>query len=592
MGGSLATVVTRSMLLLLAVLVSALAPIEGARAQDAKKIKQASFVIDANTGRVLHEQFADAPRYPASLTKMMTLYMTFSEIEQGRLSFDTKITVSARAAGVAPSKLDLDAGEEIEVIDAVKALITKSANDMAVALAEHIGGSEVQFARLMTERARQIGMRSTTFRNASGLPDPGQISTARDMVTLGLRLQDDFPKHYRLFSLTSFTYRGKAYRSHNTLMHGFPGMDGIKTGYTRASGFNLVSSVNADNKHVVAAVFGGKTAQTRNAHMRSLLYRALQDASTEKTRAPSQQLIATQRPAKKQAEAVDVAWATETLKPIKAKPVKTVKIAAKLPPPAPTPAVRPPASTRLPEAGPREAGPREGDAIAQMLTTGSPASAPPRGDGPQITAASEPMPPPPRLDLQALRAAMSETEAENDAQGDAAERTLQASAAPGPQDIAGLIRNSIVEGAPAARTMADTQGAPVDTRAARPPSTLNSQANVLAAFATPANATQPSHLKGPIPPPGPQFPPARVGAGYEIQIGAYGTVKEAQSKLDVVRGRAVGLLDGHSAVTLPVQREDRQIFRARFVSFDEDTASNTCLELRRLAIDCFVMKSE
>lgn len=598
MGGSLATVVTRSMLLLLALLVSALAPIENARAQDSKKIKQASFVIDANTGKVLHEQFADAPRYPASLTKMMTLYMTFSEIDAGRLSFDTKITVSARAAGVAPSKLDLDAGEEIEVIDAVKALITKSANDMAVALAEHIGGSEVQFARLMTERARQIGMRSTTFRNASGLPDPGQISTARDMVTLGLRLQDDFPKHYRLFSLTAFTYRGKTYRSHNTLMHGFPGMDGIKTGYTRASGFNLVSSVNADNKHVVAAVFGGKTAQTRNAHMRSLLYRALQDASTEKTRGPSQQLIATQRPAKKQAEAVDVAWATETLKPAKAKPVKTVKVAAKLPPPAPTPAVRPPASPAVPEAGL----PREGDAIAQMLTTGSPASAPPPGDGSQITTASEPMPPPPRLDLQALRAAMSETEAENDAQGDAAERTLQASAAPGPQDIAGLIRNSIVEGAPAARTMADTQGAPVNTApvgnapvdkpVARPPSTLNSQANVLAAFATPANATQPSHLKGPIPPPKPQFPPARVGAGYEIQIGAYGTVKEAQTKLDVVRGRAVGLLDGHSAVTLPVQREDRQIFRARFVSFDEDTASNTCLELRRLAIDCFVMKSE
>jgi D-alanyl-D-alanine carboxypeptidase len=575
------------MLLLLALLVSALAPLDCARAQGAKKIKQASFVIDANTGSVLHEQFADAPRYPASLTKMMTLYMTFSEIEQGRLSFDTKITVSARAAGMAPSKLDLDAGEEIAVLDAVKALITKSANDMAVALAEHIGGSEAQFARLMTDRARQIGMRSTTFRNASGLPDPGQITTARDMVTLGLRLQDDFPNHYRLFSLTSFVYRGKTYRSHNTLMHGFPGMDGIKTGYTRASGFNLVSSVSADNKHIVAAVFGGKSAQTRNAHMRSLLYRALQSASTEKTRVPSQQLVASARPpkkqalaAKKQAEAANVAWATETQKPAKAKPVKTVKIIGKLPAPAPAPAVRPPAEQPAPTH----------DAIAQMLTTGTAGSPEPRGEAAQLAAPQATLPPP-RLDLQALRAAMSETEQDDEpgAQGDGADQPLLASAAPGPKDIAGLIRNSVVDGAPAARMMADTQSG---TPTARPPSTLNSQANALTAFATPANSTQPSHLKGPIPPETPTFTKARVGVGYEIQIGAYNTAQDAQAKLDAVRGRAVGLLDGHEAVTIPVQREDRKIFRARFVAFDEDTASNTCLELRRLAIDCFVMRSE
>jgi D-alanyl-D-alanine carboxypeptidase len=600
----LATVVTRLMLLLLALGVSALAPTAAARAQDAGKVKQAAFVIDANTGRVLHEQFADAPRYPASLTKMMTLYMVFGEIDQGRLSFDSKITVSARAAGVAPSKLDLDAGEEIEVIDAVKALITKSANDMAVALAEHIGGSEAQFARLMTERARQIGMRSTTFRNASGLPDPGQITTARDMVTLGLRLQDDFPKHYRLFSLTSFVYRGKTYRSHNTLMHGFPGMDGIKTGYTRASGFNLVSSVSADNKHVVAAVFGGKTAQTRNAHMRSLLYRALKNASAERTRESSQQLVAIQRPTKKQPP-VDVAWATETQKPVKTKPVKTVKVTGKLPPPVP--AVRPPPAqaqtvaasgeSENTSAGEASAAPPSAappDAIAQMLTTGSPgpAQAPAVGGNSQV-ASSDPMPPSPRLDLEALRAAMSETQAQpqgpQETQGDAPQQTLQASAASA-QDIAGLIRNSIVDGAPAVRPTADKQdGIPV----ARPPSTLNSQASALTAFATPANAAQPSHLKGPPPPSSaPKFTPARVGVGYEIQIGAYSTAPEAQSKLDAVRGRAVGLLDGHGAVTIPVQREDRKIFRARFVSFDEDTASNTCLELRRLAIDCFVMRSE
>src|SRR5262249_36100855 len=161
------------------------------------------------------------------------------------------------------------------------------------------GGSEAQFARLMTERAREIGMSSTTFRNASGLPNPVQKTTARDMVSLAIRLQEDFPQDYGLFATGSFTFRGKTHKTHNTLMRCLPGMDGVKTGYTRASGFNLVSSVHADGKHIVGAVFGGKTAATRNALMRSLLYASLEKASTEKTRSP--QLIAKARPAAKTA---------------------------------------------------------------------------------------------------------------------------------------------------------------------------------------------------------------------------------------------------------------------------------------------------
>jgi D-alanyl-D-alanine carboxypeptidase len=547
----------RSILLLLAVCGLGLAPMERARAQS-KPMKQAAVVIDANTGRVLHAQFADAPRYPASLTKMMTLYLVFSEIDAGRLSYDTKIKVSARAAGMAPSKLDLDAGEEIEVIDAIKALITKSANDMAVTLAEHIGGTEYEFAKMMTQRARQMGMTSTTFRNASGLPDPGQITTARDMVTLGLRLQDDFPKHYRLFSITSFTYRGKTYRSHNTLMHGFPGMDGIKTGYTRASGFNLVSSVKTQDKHLVAAVFGGKTAAVRNAHMRMLLYRALEEASTEKTRGPAERPVAAGPP-------VDVAWATETKQSAKAKPVKVLppKVAAKATPPAPTP----PAPT--PAARPKH------DQIASVIA---------EGDAPGGSAAEAPvqaaMPPPPRLDLQALREAMSESTPEQQPLPQA--RTLAASNAAGPQDIAALIRNSIVDGAPTVAAAPQPAPAPQPVPAAvRAPSTLNSQADALA-------AAPPSHLNGPLP----ATAALRSGNGYEIQIGAYGTAQEAESKLEHIRNRASGLLEGHSSVTLPVQRHDRQVFRARFVNFDESAASKTCLELRRLAVDCFVMKAD
>ncbi len=577
--GSLTISVMRPMLLALAVCAAALAPAHNARAEAAK---QASIIVDANTGKVLHAQSADELRFPASLTKMMTLYMLFGEIEAGRISYDTKIKFSERATQVAPSKLGLDAGDEIEAIDAIKALVVKSANDVAVAVAEHIGGTEYQFARMMTDRAHEIGMASTTFRNASGLPNPSQKTTARDMVTLGLRLQDDFPQHYRLFSTASFTFRGKTHKSHNTLMRGFPGMDGIKTGYTRASGFNLVSSVHAEGKHIVGAVFGGKTAATRNALMRSLLYTALEKASTERTRQGGPQLVARARTTKTpQFAQADAGWTSKTKKAAAEKPAKApAKVAAATPPP-PTPAVRPPQAQA------------KRDAIADVLAEGD---ASPTGGASNAAyqAAAEPVAAHPRLDLQALREAMT------DAPPAGGEPTgTLGSPASGPQDIAGLIRHSIVEGtgeAPAhARPVADE--GPSGPAIARPPGTLDSQAGALA-FVSPAQAgspalsVPPSHLKGPIPPSQPQFRAAPLGAGYEIQIGAYGTAQEAQAKLDGVRGRAVGLLEGHGAVTLPVLRENRQIFRARFVHFDEAAASNACLELRRLAIDCFVMKAD
>jgi len=281
--------------------------------------REASLVVDANSGAVLQSRAPDEPVYPASLTKMMTLYMTFELIEQGRLSYSDKIKMTEAGAAAAPSKLDLDPGEELTVLDAIKALVTKSANDVAIALAQHIGGTEANFARLMTKKAREIGMTRTTFRNASGLPDPEQTTTARDMVTLGLRLQDDFPRHYRLFATRSFTFAGKTYRNHNTLLMRYRGTDGIKTGYTRASGFNLVSSVRRDGKHLVAAVFGGDTAGKRNARMQSLLSSALAKASNVVTRKPA--LVA------------------RAPQPAPAKASVRVAVAAQAPePPAPTPA--------------------------------------------------------------------------------------------------------------------------------------------------------------------------------------------------------------------------------------------------------------
>lgn len=257
----------------------ALAPIPAMAGQ-----RYAALSVDANTGQVLHASAADEPRYPASLTKVMTLYITFEQMQLGRLHPDTQLRISEAAASVPPSKLGLKPGSTITVANAIKALVTKSANDIAVALAEHIAGSEDKFAALMTRKAHQLGMRSTTFRNASGLPDGGQTTTARDLATLALRLYDTFPREARIFSVRSFAYGGRTYRNHNTMLANFAGMDGIKTGYTRASGFNLLASVHRDGRHVVAVVLGGRTASARNAHMRLLLGRALQQASDRRTR--------------------------------------------------------------------------------------------------------------------------------------------------------------------------------------------------------------------------------------------------------------------------------------------------------------------
>ena len=255
--------------------------------------RYAAMLVDASTGQVLHAEAADAPRYPASLTKVMTLYMVFEQIELGRLKPDTRIRISPEASSVAPSRLGLEPGTTIAVADAVKALITKSANDIAVALAEHISGDEARFAEAMTRKARELGMRQTTFRNAHGLPDAAQVTTARDMLTLALRLYDTFPAQARLFSLRSFHYAGRTHRNHNTMLASFAGMDGIKTGYTRASGFNLLASVRRDGRHVVAVVLGGSSASARNARMRLVLNRGLQRASTERTRRP---LVVAHRP--------------------------------------------------------------------------------------------------------------------------------------------------------------------------------------------------------------------------------------------------------------------------------------------------------
>src|SRR5436190_17332943 len=243
----------------------------------------ADIVIDANSGNVLHSTSPDARRHPASLTKIMTLYLLFEQLEAGKLKLDSQLKVSAEAASQDPTKLGLKPGSTLQVEDAIKGIITRSANDAAVVVAEAIAGDEDEFAKLMTRKARSLGMSKTTYRNASGLPNDEQLTTARDQATLGRAIQDRYPRYYRYFATTVFNYRGQSIRNHNRLLGNVEGIDGIKTGYTRASGFNLVSSMRRGNRHLVGVVLGGRSGGSRDATMRNLLAENLEKAATKRT---------------------------------------------------------------------------------------------------------------------------------------------------------------------------------------------------------------------------------------------------------------------------------------------------------------------
>lgn len=232
----------------------------------------ASLVLDAQTGRILQASNIDTRVHPASLTKIMTLYMAFDALRDGRLTMDQQIPISAHAAAQPPSKIGLAVGQTISVRDAIMILITKSANDIAVAVAEAVSGTEAEFCRQMTALAQQsLDMPSTVFMNASGLPNSRQVTTARDMVNLAIRVRAHFPEYWDLFSTRSYTYRGAAYRNHNGLLGQYDGLDGIKTGFINASGFNLVASAERDGRRIYGVVFGGQSAQSRNNRMVELL---------------------------------------------------------------------------------------------------------------------------------------------------------------------------------------------------------------------------------------------------------------------------------------------------------------------------------
>jgi D-alanyl-D-alanine carboxypeptidase len=498
--------------------------------------KSAVLVLDANTGRVLHERAADEPRQPASLAKMMTLYIVFELMEQSRLKPDTKIKMSANAVAAAPSKLDLDEGEEIALADAIKVLITKSANDVAVAVAEHIAGSEEKFARLMTQKARQLGMPATTFRNASGLPDDEQLTTARDMVTLALHLQDDFPKLYPMFATRTFTYKDETFRNHNTLLFHYLGTDGLKTGYTRASGFNLATSVRRGGKHVIGVVFGGATAATRNAAMRTFLNMGLAKASTEKTRkpAPAGPLIA------------------------RAKRPPEPKIAA-----APTP-------QRVQRPAPKPA---------------AAAATPPAPD----RTASEPAPASgssPAVSMARVRQVLVAPAAAAESAGAPRPPSIEALL-----DEPAMVRDNAIEQVPPPQ---QPRWVTASAGGARMPASAPSPDKAAPGFdsaRTPAPVAAPPAKTARAPTPQPASP--AIAGGFQIQIGAYQTEAEAQRQLALARERAPNLVGGRTALTQQVKQGDKLFYRARYAGFDaQPAAAQACSELKRLKIDCIVLKAE
>lgn len=248
--------------------------------------KYASIVVDANTGRILHGTNIDTRNYPASLTKMMTLYLVFDDIKAGKLTLDTKFRASRRAARQPASKLGIRYNQTLTVQQAILALVTKSANDVATLIGENIAGSERHFALRMTAKARKLGMTRTTFRNASGLPHRGQLSTARDMAKLARALITNHPEFYSYFSIKHFKYKGHNYKNHNKLLTTYEGTDGIKTGYIRASGYNLVASAKRHDQRLIGVVFGGNSSKHRNRHMTSLLNKGFSMLDGGKARVP------------------------------------------------------------------------------------------------------------------------------------------------------------------------------------------------------------------------------------------------------------------------------------------------------------------
>lgn len=508
--------------------------------------RYAAFVVDGKTGKVLFSRNADAQRYPASLTKMMTLYVLFEELERGRVKLDTPFEVSAFASNQAPSKLGLRPGDTIEVGDAIRALVTKSANDVAVVIAENLSGSQDAFAARMTRTARRIGMSDTTFRNASGLPNPGQLTTAKDMVTLGLALQDRFPDYYRFFSTRAFAWRGGVIGNHNRLLGRVEGIDGIKTGYTQASGFNLVSSIRRDGRHLVAAVMGGPTGRSRDNHMAQLLETYLPSASrgsktfaindTGRDDAPAP----TRKAGGDKVASIDGAVTrTEERAPIERGAAVAMAKAILLPEAGSRPAYEP-ISILPPSVGTRTA--------AASVSAFS---------MPTLTAAASPAPAPaaPASSSTAVRSAGLTPPGA--IPGSTASGYADPRRTAGEREIDAIVTRSV-----------DPAGRKPDPRRAE--------------TAKPDAGAKPDPVKSDA---------ASGTKGWMVQIAAVDTESAAKALLTKARGQVGGALSGSHPVAEAVSKGSSTFYRARFAGFADQAAANAaCASLKRSNYACLALR--
>ncbi|MDB5582471.1 MAG: peptidase [Bradyrhizobium sp.] len=576
-----------------------------------------SIIVDGNSGATLSANNPDASRHPASLTKIMTLYLLFERLDAGKLKLDSEMEVSEHASEQAPTKLGLRPGGSITVEDAIKGLVTRSANDAAVVIAEAISGDEDDFAKLMTRKARALGMTKTVYRNASGLPNDEQVTTARDQSTLGRAIQDRFPRYYRYFSTTAFNYKGHSIRNHNRLLGNVEGVDGIKTGYTRASGFNLVTSMRRGNRHLVGVVLGGRSGGSRDAIMRNLLAENLPKgagtrtvaAITERNASDANADVAEAEAASRPTQMVQSQGAVQVASaaPEQVAPPTTRSIAK--------PSVLASATAAVPPAQPKsEPLPLTSGVIQTQSIAAIPGSSEPMKPvkvktvqvkvGQMKLASAGPSQPATPITTSAIAPARQEIPETSGAV--VAKAEINKSEIAKPQVVRSEVAKSDMAKSDMARSdIAKTEVARTQVaRTEMPPQPANHGTGNGLLGVLPASGAQPPQAMAYADPaprlqPQPQtvqqngaIKPVAAHTGWIIQVGALESESEARARLDAARNQARGLLAKADSFTEPVvAKGDRKLYRARFAGLDRDQAEAVCRTLKRSDISCIAVRN-
>jgi D-alanyl-D-alanine carboxypeptidase len=549
----------------------------------------ADIVMDVNAGRVLRGTNADALRHPASVTKVMTLYLLFEQLERGRFKLDSELRVSAHAASRAPSKIGFDVGDTIEVEDAIKALVTKSANDVASVVAEAIAGDEDEFAELMTRKARALGMSRTVFKNASGLPHPAQVTTARDLALLGRAVHDHFPRYWRYFQTRDFAYSGAVYRNHNRLLGRVDGVDGIKTGFTRASGFNLLTSAKVGNRHIIAVVLGGRSGRIRDAQMASLvgshlptayagarLGPAVAQARTDEE--PRQTVAQIREPVREPARQPERQVAAE--RPVVAERQVVAAAAAPAPQaPAVVPVPRPQAEPARAAAIIRPQAPRDLTPPAPAARAVAVAGTGVRLGGQTNVSVTTPNTPgmrwvvgaQPALQARVIREPLRTLAAdERRAGGQAVAYTNSIATRASEDNDDDEAVTAAIPASAAAPTAPPRRAEPAKAETAKPEVAAKPEAPKKV-----AEAARPAE-------------PARTG--WVIQIGATDDERKARAMLESLKARHRAALADADPFTEKVQKGDTTLYRARFGGFEAADAQAACRAVKAGGTACFAQR--